>query len=212
MKYIYMVLKDVSIGINELNNICAIYGHGEGATGARSVNIDDINKACGVTIPEKPQILMPSESILPLGVDENTNEETLYGNWFTYNDLYATPQDFINKVLSGEFYCMSEYYIYSGSSELVNTSKNQRLYDLIFANTSDSEQYYLASISTIANWNFAAYGFSGVLYDRVQSMSDDLELYRTENSGQETAISRGIRPVIQLDANVSKEIINKTGN
>ena len=32
-------------GINELNKMCSVFGYGNGATGARSVNVDDIDKA-----------------------------------------------------------------------------------------------------------------------------------------------------------------------
>lgn len=34
-------------GVNELNNICEIYGQGEGATGARSITMEDIDKITG---------------------------------------------------------------------------------------------------------------------------------------------------------------------
>ncbi len=34
-------------GIKELNDICAIYGQGKGANGARSITVDDINKITG---------------------------------------------------------------------------------------------------------------------------------------------------------------------
>ena len=34
-------------GVEELNKICAIYGTGEGAIGARSVNVDDVNWITG---------------------------------------------------------------------------------------------------------------------------------------------------------------------
>ena len=37
----------VKNGIDELDRICSIYGNGEGATGARSINVDDINKITG---------------------------------------------------------------------------------------------------------------------------------------------------------------------
>ena len=32
-------------GVNELNKMCSVFGHGNGATGARSVNVDDLDKA-----------------------------------------------------------------------------------------------------------------------------------------------------------------------
>ena len=34
-------------GINELNNLCAVYGHGQYATGARSITADDVNRITG---------------------------------------------------------------------------------------------------------------------------------------------------------------------
>ena len=34
-------------GVDELNNICEIFGHGNGATGARSIEVADINKITG---------------------------------------------------------------------------------------------------------------------------------------------------------------------
>ncbi len=36
-------------GVDELNNICNVYGQGKGATGGRSVTYDDIDKAIGKT-------------------------------------------------------------------------------------------------------------------------------------------------------------------
>ena len=34
-------------GVDELNKVCSIYGKGNGATGARSLTLDDVNKAIG---------------------------------------------------------------------------------------------------------------------------------------------------------------------
>jgi hypothetical protein len=34
-------------GIDELNKVCSVYGHGEGATGGRSITVDDVNNAIG---------------------------------------------------------------------------------------------------------------------------------------------------------------------
>lgn len=39
-------------GINVLNDMCAVYGFGKGANGARSVNVNDINRVTGYS-PEK---------------------------------------------------------------------------------------------------------------------------------------------------------------
>ena len=56
-------------GVKELNDICAIYGEGKGANGARSINIEDIDKITGY-IPEIAQC--------------NDGEFYEYGNEVTY--------------------------------------------------------------------------------------------------------------------------------
>ena len=44
-KYIIYGKDGYNNGVNELNKMCSVFGYGNGATGARSTNIDDIDKA-----------------------------------------------------------------------------------------------------------------------------------------------------------------------
>ncbi len=63
----------VENGISELENICAIYGNGEGATGARSINVDDVNKITGYN-PNNVGVYDP----------EQTGNGTKYGAGYLY--------------------------------------------------------------------------------------------------------------------------------
>ena len=72
---------------NELNNICGIYGNGNGAQSARSVKIEDINKACGVTVDETG--IKPEERIYGT-----------YGQTYSYTQQYATPEDYLSNTKS----------------------------------------------------------------------------------------------------------------
>ena len=46
-KMIFEGIAGYLYGVDELNKVCSIYGKGNGATGARSLTIDDVNKAIG---------------------------------------------------------------------------------------------------------------------------------------------------------------------
>ena len=61
-------------GISELNKICAIYGHGANATGARSIKVEDINKITGYN-PEKDTFQ-----------DENKGKPYGYGEAWQYGN------------------------------------------------------------------------------------------------------------------------------
>ena len=68
-------------GINELNKICEIYGKGEGATGGRSITIDDINKITGYN-PNNVGVYDPEQTGTGTKAGEGTIVE--YGNKITY--------------------------------------------------------------------------------------------------------------------------------
>lgn len=46
-KMIFEGIAGYLYGVDELNKVCSIYGKGNGATGARSITLDDVNKAIG---------------------------------------------------------------------------------------------------------------------------------------------------------------------
>ena len=67
-------------GVSRLNTICAIYGHGENAVGARSIKIEDVNKLTGYD-PEHDSINNTGENA---GKPYGYGEIWQYGNKATY--------------------------------------------------------------------------------------------------------------------------------
>ena len=128
----------------ELNNICAIYGHGTGAntsktfsyvtgdliegtttgtitgSGARSINVEDINAITGYT---------PSAATTPY------TKSIYYPTKTTLNGKSTSAANRTDK---------HTYYSYTGSSYLTSTEEP---YKMLFRNTSDSSNisYWLAS-------------------------------------------------------------------
>jgi len=68
----------------ELNKVASLYGHGTHATGARSVNVDDINKITGYN-PLAEGIKNPTAEQIASGNKFGKNELYEYGNVVTYS-------------------------------------------------------------------------------------------------------------------------------
>ena len=68
----------------ELTKIAGLYGHGTHATGARSVNVDDINKITGYN-PNAEGIKNPTAEQIASGNKYGKNQLYEYGNKVTYS-------------------------------------------------------------------------------------------------------------------------------
>ncbi|MCI9063070.1 MAG: hypothetical protein HFJ17_00440 [Clostridia bacterium] len=71
-------------GVDELNNICSIYGEGKGATRARCINIEDINKVTGYD-PENTGTNKNDPNQELSGVKYNEGSMYEYGNEVEYS-------------------------------------------------------------------------------------------------------------------------------
>lgn len=71
----------VANGEEELNKICEIYGEGEGATGGRSIKVEDINKITGYN-PNNTGVYDPEQTGSGTKYEEGSLNE--YGNRVTY--------------------------------------------------------------------------------------------------------------------------------
>ena len=147
-------------GINELNNICAIYGNGEGATGARSITVDDINKITGYN-PEEAKYGAGNlyeygnkvtyywdGTNYPYyrasnGLEDNltaSHNNSTYGNSFYWYDEESGWQsspytaDATTESMQEITTLESNYYSYSGNSEGLDT--NSPAYKMLFTNSS----------------------------------------------------------------------------
>ena len=119
---------------NILNNVSEVYGHGYGATGARSVTVEDINKITGYN---------------PVA-----NNNGIHSQSYTSGDYFVDLQYENGKVKANSHTAKTysqvkqpvtadKYYSYTGTNYLANTTNT---YKMIFQNTSGSNRnYWLAS-------------------------------------------------------------------
>ena len=174
----------------ELEKISKIYGHGVGATGARSLKIEDVNKICGVTVG--------SDGIMP-AVDELGN----FGTTISCTDQYASPEDYLAGKRSN-FSKTSNAYFYQGNNSLLKTATNTRAYETIFFKKQTKKYNWLASRYVGVHSDYAGlcvgdvnYGGAGVHNDVFCS------------SGGENNIGFAVRPVVSLKSDVTTDTIPK---
>ena len=201
----------------ELNEICKIYGYGTGAntnkkfvyvtgdiiegttagtitgSGARSINMEDINKICGVT---------PSTAL-----------ESDYGKGTYINSYYPTIKK-SNGISISTTNRINVYtaYSYTASNYVANTAE---IYKLLFRNIKNTNDiaYWLASrcvsfgsnytnfITRCVNNGYAEYG-----------IVSGLTVFNSNgNSYYESAYSSGIRPIVFLKSTLKTNGKNASG-
>ena len=189
----YFYLKGAKGYINAetaLERISKIYGHGVGATGARSLKIEDVNKICGVTVGSK-------------GLTPAVNESGDFGTTQSYTDQYASPEDYLAGKRSN-FSKTSNAYRYEGYNSLLKTATNTRAYETIFFKKQTKKYNWLASRSVNVYSGCAGFCGGNVSYGYA-SMS-----YSVFNSdGHEFENSNAVRPVVSLKSDVTTDIIPK---
>ena len=218
-------LTGVRYGVHLLNSVSSIYGHGKGATSARSINVDDVNKITGYN---------PNN----VGVDDpnQTGEGTKYGkgNYYEYGKLTGytwTSQNYINNnsrysteyvkygfnyinfdtgVGSSKSYNKSypvaatststlyEYYPNTLTTTQTNVTipgPNYRGYGLLFTNSDGGTGYWLADNYYENFDNYIYYGIRCVGGDSRYDMVRGKPLYTSYGLNIEES-SYGIRPVV----------------
>lgn len=197
----------------ELNEICKIYGYGTGAntskkfnyetgepiegttvgtitgSGARSINVEDINKICNVT---------PSKAL-----DSN------YGKALHTKSIYypTTSQATGYSTSAASRTDVHTYYYYTGSNYLSSSSES---YKLLFRNTANSSNitYWLASRCVYSNSSSSAFNARYVNDGRVDRSSLGRG-YRSDFS--ESSYSFGVRPVVYLKSSIQTNGKNSSG-
>ena len=180
----------------ELEKISKIYGHGVGATEARSLKIEDVNKICGVTVG--------SDGLTP-AVDELGN----FGTTQSYSKdkgQYASPEDYLAKTTS-EFSKTSNAYCYKGNNSLLKTATNTRAYETIFFKKQLQKWNWLASRSVGVNSGYAYFCVGYVDYGDAGMGSNVFDSNGCEDGG-----CSGVRPVVSLKSDVSTDTIPKAEN
>ena len=189
----YFYLKGAKGYINAetvLERISKIYGHGVGATGARSLKIEDVNKICGVTVG--------SDGLTP-AVDELGN----FGTTKSYTDQYASPEDYLAEKTS-EFSKTSNAYYYTGNNSLLKTATNTRAYETIFFKKQIKKWNWLASRSVCSDSGRACFGVGRVLDGHARMYGGMFYSY-----GYEYYDGFAVRPVVFLKSDVTTDTIPK---
>ncbi len=192
----YFYLKGAKGYINaekELEKISKIYGHGVGATEARSLKIEDVNKICGVTVG--------SDGLTP-AVDELGN----FGTTQSYSKdkgQYASPEDYLAGKTS-EFSKISNAYGYKGNNSLLKTATNTRAYETIFFKNQTKKWNWLASRSVGVDSD-CAYFCVGFVNDGIAGIGRNV-FY---SDGREFGNGCAVRPIVSLKSDVTTDTIPK---
>ena len=196
-------------GINELNTISAIFGHGKGAESATSITVDDINAITGYD----PEVAKYNEgywgeynstvtytrgSGTALS-SSATNGRTWSGTQSTFN--YYDKQEKTFKTLTGSTSITSTYYYYSGNNEnsIIFGVRCDDGYYRTFTGEGAPTKYWLASDYAYASDCGVYWGLRYV--DSGEVGSSDL----CYSNGYTNYIRYGVRPVVSLKSDISLE-------
>ena len=205
-------------GVDELKAICAIYGKGKGASGARSIDVDDINKITGYD-PNNTGYGKPYEdgqlyeygnqvtytnngsSIGYSGTNEISSQTSPYNSFRYYderNKLWKTLANGENTTLRS-----TEYYYYpntltTSESGTAGIDTDSQEYEMLFERTSSGQDYWLASPYIGARGGRASFGLRDVIYGYVDSYC----LFSSYGYFNDRTYY-GVRPIVSLESDIS---------
>lgn len=187
-----------------LKNICAIYSNNYGT--ARSITIEDVNKARGVKV-EGNTVYLESDAN-----KTNIDKMGVLGNSYTYKSSDYTPESYINgksKATAGQTVTATGYY-YDITSMTGTKIGNTTLGSLLFDKTTDdgnyAKAYWLASPGVVANSGIAFFGPG--LVDVYAATGYDC----FDSSGRWRAHRCGVHPIITLKSNITTAEVKKLDN
>ena len=208
-------------GIDELNDICGIYGNGKGASGARSITVEDIDRITNYNplrtgngktfedgkINEYGNKIIYTKKSNGIGYNAPmmNNVSGTYGNAntiFRYYDeekkKWITLEEGQNiEFASTEYYYSPITLTTSYDGEQLGIAPNSPEYEMLFSGTSSGKGYWLANRMTHGNLGFTRFGFRCVESEMVYR-------YNVINSnGGVTTKHYGVRPIVSLEENVN---------
>lgn len=195
----YLYMKGAYAYVNcekMLNDICAIYSTDLGT--ARSMTIEDINKACGVKV-ENNTVYLESDTS-----KTNIDEWKVLGQTYTYTASDYTPESYIDgkkNATAGEPVTATGYYYDITSmagTAIGNTTLGSLLFDKTTSDGNYAKAYWLASPGVLAYSSIAGFGPGGV-DDYAGTGDGDFFSY-----GSWRADRYAVRPVVSLKSDVTK--------
>ena len=205
----YLYMKGAYAYVNcekMLNDICAIYSTDLGT--ARSMTIEDINKACGVKVENNTVYLASDTS------KTNIDHAEVLGQTYTYTASDYTPESYIDgkkHVTADEEPATGTAYWYDITSMTSKTigNGNVTLGSLLFDKTGGGDYakaYWLASPGVHADSSYACFGPGYVGEDAgtgyIYFISD----------GRWRAYRYAVRPVVSLKSDVTTAQVKKLAN
>ena len=167
---------------NILNSISAVYGHGYGATGARSVTVEDINRLTGYN---------------PVANSNGMHTQTYTSGDYFVNLTYTNGKvtGYTRDGTTSRKVTADKYYKYTGTDYLANTTNT---YKMLFQNTSgNNRQYWLASRCVYFDSSRCYFYRRGVYDGQVQCVVS----CNSDSSGEGDA-SRPVSPVVSLNSSI----------
>ena len=187
-----------------LNDICAIYSTDLGT--ARSITIEDVNKACGVKV-EGNTVYLESDAN-----KTNIDEMGVLGNTYTYKSSDYTPESYINgksKATAGQTVPATGYYYDITSmtgTKIGNTTLGSLLFDKTTSDGNYAKAYWLASPGVYVFSSLADFGPGGV---GGRAGAGDGYFY---SDGGWDAYGGAVRPVVSLKFDVTTAQVKKSAN
>lgn len=203
----YLYMKGAYAYVNcekMLNDICAIYSTDLGT--ARSMTIEDINKACGVKV-ENNTVYLESDTS-----KTNIDKWKVLGQTYNYTASDYTPASYIDgkkNATAGEPVTATAYY-YDITSMTGTKIGNTTLGSLLFDKTTDdgnyAKAYWLASPGVAVDSSDASFGPGGV-GGGVGPGNRSFNSY-----GRWIAFRYAVRPVVSLKSDVTTAQVKKLAN
>ncbi len=220
-------------GIEELNKISAIFGHGKGAESATSITVEDINEITGYN-PETAKYNKGYFSEYGNKVTYTRGEGTALSSSATNGQKWSGTENTCNyydkasktfkALTSGNIQITSTHYYYNpltlGTDKVVSGTNEDgtvnTVYKMLFGyDKVESDNYFRNFTNGKCAQNYwlasdcaNAYGYGGVLWG-LHNVYDggvsgnEYRLYCS--NGLERSISYGVRPVVSLKSDVSLE-------
>ena len=206
-----------------LDGICSIYSNSSLATEVRSMTMDDVTNALGITIDKEKNIAYKT-------ADESETElpyQGFFGIPYEYKKNNYAPENYVIKKYGEQNYTKktvgsianylstktgeidnSAYMIPYTESSIVDSSSV--IYDVLFSGTTEEDKYaksyWLASpgVFVDSDGGFAYFG-PGAVYDGVAGGGSDLFV----SDGFWNAVRLAVRPVVSLKSDISDADIER---
>ena len=153
VNFVLQGIAGYNYGEQELNKVCSVFGSGYGATGARSVNIDDLNKITGYN-PNNVGKYDPEQNII--GTKYGKDQPYEYGNQTTYawteteNQISWSGSNTKSGIGSNSKYVTYGFNWYDIASKTWKNSQSTTTPTAIAAFTSTSYDYYPDSLNALS--------------------------------------------------------------